>query len=146
MLQWKGYLVFEFLYQVIAINSTWDNMINCLWISFAQDYPSFFLLIIGEEVPVLDQHLLPDDVPHDVILDAGQLVECGALVKEALEQNCRNLPLLLPVTIGVKLPCKVCKLQSFHGVGERFVNLLCPLLNASHAQCLPADISQYNLS
>ena len=42
MLQWKGYLVFEFLYQVIAINRTWDKMINCLWISFAQDYPSSF--------------------------------------------------------------------------------------------------------
>ena len=140
MLQWKGYLVFEFLYQVIAINSTWDNMINCLWINFAQDYPSFFLLIIREEVPVLDQHLLPDDVPHDVILDAGQLVECGALVKEALEQNCRNLPLLLPVTIRVNCHAKFTNSKVFMELVKD--SLIC----YAHCSCLPADISQYNLS
>ena len=38
-------------------------------------------------LPVLDQHLLPDDFPHDLRADAEQLGEWGVKVVEAVQQN-----------------------------------------------------------
>ena len=53
------------------------------------------LPIFREDLPVLDQ-LLPDDFPHDLCADAEQLGDGGVGVVEAVQQNLRHLPLLLP--------------------------------------------------
>ena len=49
---------------------------------------------MGENLPVLHQ-LLPDDLPHDLSVDAEQLGEWGVGVVEAVQQNLRHLSLLL---------------------------------------------------
>ena len=41
---------------------------------------------MGEDLPVLHQ-LLPDDLPHDLSVDAEQLGEWGVWVVEAVQQN-----------------------------------------------------------
>ena len=51
---------------------------------------------IREDLPVPDQHLLPDDLPHDLRVDAEQLGDGGVRVVEAVQQNLRHLSLLLP--------------------------------------------------
>ena len=40
-----------------------------------------------EDLPVLYQHLLPDDLAHDLSADAEQLGEWGVRVVEAVQQN-----------------------------------------------------------
>ena len=49
---------------------------------------------MGEDLPVLHQ-LLPDDLPHDLRVDAEQLGDGGVRVVEAVQQNLRHLSLLL---------------------------------------------------
>ena len=48
-----------------------------------------------EDLPVLHQ-LLPDDLPHDLSVDAEQLGEWGVRVVEAVQQDLGYLSLLLP--------------------------------------------------
>ena len=52
-------------------------------------------LLTREDLPVLYQ-LLPDDLPHDLRVDAEQLGDGGVRVVEAVQQNLRHLSLLLP--------------------------------------------------
>ena len=58
----------------------------------------FFEHLFGfrENLPVLNQHLLPDDFPHDLRADAEQLGDGGVGVVEAVQQNLRYLSFLLP--------------------------------------------------
>ena len=51
---------------------------------------------VREDLPVLDQHLLPDDLAHDLHADAKQVGEWGVRVVEAVQQNLRHLSLLSP--------------------------------------------------
>ena len=51
---------------------------------------------IREDLPVPGQHLLPDNFPHDLRVDAEQLGDGGVRVVEAVQQNLRHLSLLLP--------------------------------------------------
>ena len=55
-----------------------------------------WIVWIREELPVPGQHLLPDDLPHDLRVDAEQLEDGGVRVVEAVQQNLRHLSLLLP--------------------------------------------------
>ena len=50
---------------------------------------------VREDLPVSGQHLLPDDLPHDLRVDAEQLGDGGVRVVEAIQQNLRHLSLLL---------------------------------------------------
>ena len=52
-------------------------------------------LLTREDLPVLHQ-LLPDDLPHDLRVDAEQLGDGGVRVVEAVQQHLRHLSLLLP--------------------------------------------------
>ena len=54
---------------------------------------------MGEDLPVLHQ-LLPDDLPHDLRVDAEQLGDGGVRVVEAVQQDLRHLFLLLPENLG----------------------------------------------
>merc|ERR1719264_1542077 len=53
-------------------------------------------LLTREDLPVAGQHLLPDDLPHDLHADAEQLGDGRVRVVEAVQQNLRHLSLLLP--------------------------------------------------
>ena len=55
-------------------------------------YPRYLLTHV--DLPVLDQHLLPDDLAHDLHADAKQVGEWGVRVVEAVQQNLRHLSLL----------------------------------------------------
>ena len=50
-------------------------------------------LLAKVDLPVLYQ-LLPDDLPHDLRVDAEQLGDGGVRVVEAVQQNLRHLSLL----------------------------------------------------
>ena len=52
------------------------------------------------DLPVLDQHLLPDDLPDDLPADATQLGERGVGIMEAVQQNLGHLSLLLSYQPG----------------------------------------------
>ena len=52
------------------------------------------------DLPVLDQHLLPDDLPDDLPADATQLGERGVEIVEAVQQNLGHLSLLLSYQPG----------------------------------------------
>ena len=43
-------------------------------------------LLTREDLPVLYKHLLPDDFPHDLCVDAEQLGDVGVRVVEAIQQ------------------------------------------------------------
>ena len=51
--------------------------------------------VFREDLPVLHQ-LLPDDLPHDLLVDAEQLVDGGVGVVEAVQQNLGHMSLLIP--------------------------------------------------
>ena len=51
-------------------------------------------MVSREDLPVLHQ-LLPDDLPHDLRVDAEQLGDGGVRVVEAIQQNFHNLPAVL---------------------------------------------------
>ena len=53
-------------------------------------------LLTRVDLPVLHQHLLPDDLAHDLRADAEQVGEWGVRVVEAVQQNLGHLSLLLP--------------------------------------------------
>ena len=53
-------------------------------------------LLTREDLPVFYQHLLPDDLPHYLRVDAEQLGDGGVRVVEAVQQNLWHLSLLLP--------------------------------------------------
>ena len=44
-------------------------------------------LLTREDLPVIDQQLLPDDFPHDLRADAKQLGDGGVRVVEAVQQD-----------------------------------------------------------
>ena len=66
-------------------------------LSFSSKVKAFLAMsLTSKDLPVLDQHLLPDDFPHDLRADAKQLGDGGVGVVEAVQQHLRHLPLLLP--------------------------------------------------
>ena len=64
---------------------------------FKERIQTVVLRVRVEDLPVLDQHLLPDDLPDDFPADATQLGERGVAVGivEAVQQNLGDLSLLL---------------------------------------------------
>ena len=79
-----------------SINCLFFALVACL--QFLAFLGGFFEHLFGfrENLPVLNQHLLPDDFPHDLRADAEQLGDGGVGVVEAVQQNLRYLSLLLP--------------------------------------------------
>ena len=70
----------------------YDYLVHCSALSIR-------LFRIG--LPLLHQHLIADDFPHDFFLGAKQLEERGVQVVEAVQQHFRHKPLLQPMTIRV---------------------------------------------
>ena len=59
---------------------------------------SYLLILLRGEVehPLVHEHLLPDDLPQDLLVGAPQLGERGVCVVDADEQHLGHLPLLQP--------------------------------------------------
>ena len=57
-------------------------------VSYSSQVKAFLAMsLTSKDLPVLDQHLLPDDFPHDLRADAKQLGDGGVGVVEAVQQN-----------------------------------------------------------
>ena len=80
-------------FQSEDIFATWPQSI-CQDVSFR----SYLLILLrgGIEHPLVHEHLLPDDLPQDLLVLAPQLGERGVRVVEAVEQHLGHLPLLQP--------------------------------------------------
>ena len=93
----------------------WQGLEILIW---PRKYKSLWLsphnLLTREDLPVPQvQHLLPDDLPHDLCAYAKQHGEWGVRVIEAVQQNLWHLSFLLPyqpgkirMSLRKKLQCK----------------------------------------
>ena len=66
--------------------------------------------LVREGLPLVDQHLLPDDLPHHLLADAPQHWEWAPLVVKALKQHLGHLSLLLPAKIRESYRLRICQM------------------------------------